>query len=308
MSSSRSRTGKGSPPAGSSTHQPGDCDTLTGLADDLLRTIEADIIPRLLLSHGQGEAGVPSSRSSGAKKVTAADVKRLSALCRSADPGAAWACTQEIRQRGVPLETVFLELLAPVARHLGKLWEDDLVDFTVVAIALLRLQHILRELAPAFAAARERTIPRPPPHILLAGLPGEQHRLGLLMVGEFLRADGWDVSQPVEDSVQEIVGQARRTSCDVVGFSLGSLVGLDQLRELISQVKRVSLNPAVKVMVGGPIFVEDSARAALLGADACALDARDAVRIARELLRSAETAGLGHVTATSIFPTQSKRH
>ena len=307
MSSSRSRKGKGSPPSGPSSHQTGECDPLADLADDLLRTIEADIIPRLLLSHGQERAGVPAARASGAK-VTAADVKRLSALCRSGDPGAAWACTQEIRQRGVPLETVFLELLAPVARHLGKLWEDDLIDFTVVAIALLRLQHILRELAPAFAAARERTIPRPPPRILLAGLPGEQHRLGLLMVGEFLRADGWDVSQPAADSVQEIVGQARRISCDVVGFSLGSLVGLDPLRELISQVKRVSLNPAVKVMVGGPIFVEDSARAALLGADACATDARDAVRIARELLRSAETAGLGHMPATTIFTTQSKRH
>jgi len=307
MSSSKSRKGKGSPPAAPSAHEAEDCQSLVGLADDLLRTIEADIIPRLLLSHEQGKASRLPAGSPSAK-VLPADVKRLSVLCRSDDSGAAWACTQEIRQRGVPLEAVFLDLLAPVARHLGKLWEDDLIDFTAVAIALLRLQHILRELAPAFAAARERTIPRPPPRILLAGLPGEQHRLGLLMVGEFLRADGWDVSQPAEDTTQAIVGQARRIACDVVGFSLGSLVGLEQLRDLIVQVKRVSLNPTVKVMVGGPIFVEDSARAALLGADACARDAKEAVRTARELLRSVESAELGHFPSTTVHPTHSRRH
>jgi len=307
MSLSKSRKGKGSSLTAPGAHRPVDCNPLSGLADDLLRTIEADIIPRLLLSHEQEKSGASSARTQRAK-VHPADVKRLSALCRSDDPHAAWACTQEIRQRGVPLEAIFLELLAPVARHLGKLWEDDLIDFTVVAIALLRLQHILRELAPAFAAARERTIPRPPPRILLAGLPGEQHRLGLLMVGEFLRADGWDVSQPAEDTAEAIVGQARRTACDVVGFSLGSLVGMEQLRSLIVQVKRVSLNPAIKVMVGGPIFVEDAARATPLGADACARDAREAVRMARELLLSTETAGIGHMPTTTVYPTHSKRH
>ena len=305
MSSTKPPKGKAPPPTAEDS-EIADCASLEGLADGLLRTIEADIIPRLLLSHRSGSDPEAGTRSRA--RILPADVKRLSALCQSDEPGAAWACTQQIRQRGVPLEAIFLDLLAPVARHLGKLWEDDLLDFTAVAIALLRLQHILRELAPAFAAARERTVPRPPPRILLAGLPGEQHRLGLMMVGEFLRADGWDVCLPSGDSAQAIIGQARRIACDVVGFSLGSLVGLDALRSLIGKVRSASMNPAVKVMVGGPVFVEDAARAAPLGVDACARDAKEAVRIARELLRSTESAGLGHMPATSIFTSYHKRH
>lgn len=305
MSSSKVRKGK-APPSAVEHPGNGDCAALEGLADGLLRTIEADIIPRLLLSHRTGSSPTAGSRSRA--RIHPADVKRLSALCQSDESGAAWACTQEIRQRGVPLEAVFLDLLAPVARHLGKLWEDDLLDFAGVAIALLRLQHILRELAPAFAAARERSVPRPPPRILLAGLPGEQHRLGLMMVGEFLRADGWEVCLPVGDSAQSIIGQARRTACDVVGFSLGSLVGLEALRNLIGKVRSASMNPSVKVMVGGPIFVEDAARAASLGVDACARDAKEAVRIARELLRSTESAGLGPMPATSPYTSHLRRH
>jgi len=277
------------------------------LADGLLRTIEADIIPRLLLSH-RATSQTPHPAPPHGGDIKPADIKRLSGLCLMNDSGAAWACTREIIQRGVPLEAVFLNLLAPVARHLGKLWEDDKLDFSSVAVALLRLQQILRELAPAFSAARARVAPRLPPRILMAGLPGEQHRLGLMMVGEFLRADGWDVCLPANDTLQAILGVVRKTHCDVVGFSLGSTVGLDRLQALINKVRAASQNQALKVMVGGPIFADDAGRAAPLGADACARDAREAVSMARELLRHADTAGLAATSAPILFSNRLKPH
>ena len=50
----------------------------------------------------------------------------------------------------MPLELLFLRLLAPAARRLGELWEGDLCTFTDVTIGLSHLQQVLRELSPVF--------------------------------------------------------------------------------------------------------------------------------------------------------------
>ena len=70
----------------------------------------------------------------------------------------------------------------------------------------------------------------------------------------------------------------------MIGVSLGCETLLPTLTRLVTELRRTSRNPSVRVMVGGPIFMNHPEYSALVGADATAGDARLAITIAESLL------------------------
>ena len=158
-----------------------------------------------------------------------------------------------LRDRGVPTEAIFLELLSPVARHLGEMWERDLCSFSEVTVGLGRLQKVLREnssTASQFGLSAQNEKRQ---RILLMPCPGEQHTFGLSIVAELFHRAGWDVVTCflATDSAATMV---QNDWYDVVGFSLGSEAGVPRLRAAMELVRQVSQNPRLPIIAGGPIF------------------------------------------------------
>jgi methanogenic corrinoid protein MtbC1 len=193
------------------------------------------------------------------------------------------ALVDQVRQRGVDVSTVFLELLTPAARELGELWEQDRVDFATVTVSLGRLQRLLRQLSPDFG--KEVDHPRHGRRVLLTQPDTEQHMFGLSMVAEFFRREGWDVLGGVAGVGIDATAWVRRDWFDAVGFSIGSEAGLPWLRDTIADVRRLSRNHAVVVLVGGPIFSIHPEWATDVGADATT-DGRTAPQIAETIVNS----------------------
>ena len=120
----------------------------------LARTIEEQIIPRLMLAHRT--AAEPLLRPAGpGYTITQDDVKRFAKLVLSPEEDVAFAAILSLRAREVSVEKIYLDLLAPTARYLGELWDDDLCNFTDVTVGLGRLQRVLRELSPALGRSVE---------------------------------------------------------------------------------------------------------------------------------------------------------
>lgn len=251
----------------------------------LAKAIEHEIIPRLMLAHrSPGDCLSLPELAQGSQKVSDSDVEAFARLVLSDDENLAQACIDAMRLKGIPIETIYLELLAPVARHLGHLWEQDLCDFTEVTIGLGRLHQVLRELSPGFHqplghAGTGRRI------LLLPG-PGEQHTFGLVMVSEFFRHAGWDVAGGPWEAGADPVTMVRREWFDVVGFSLGSELYLDELAQCIRLVRKAAVNPRIGIMVGGPIFTLHPEYVSRVGADGAASDGRRAPDIAEQLSAS----------------------
>jgi methanogenic corrinoid protein MtbC1 len=260
----------------------------------LLRTIEADIIPRLLLAHQNSGSGPEQLPGAETRSIGVADVERLTRLAQTSDFATVWKEVEGQRASGVPLEAVFLDLLAPVARRLGKLWEQDLLDFTGVTIALMRLQQVMRELAPAFSAQCARRPRVIPPRILVTTVPGEQHRFGVLMVAEFFRRAGWEVMSDPVNSDHALRTLLAESHFDLLGLSLGSHTGLDALSCTIRASRDATLNRDLGIMVGGPAFVDNPGYVAQVGADLTASDARSAVTHAENFIKNLES---GQMTA-----------
>lgn len=237
----------------------------------LSRTIEAEIIPRLLLAHLPEQDGQDPLAA-----LSTTDVMDFTRLVLEQGVEALLHHVETVRSRGHSLDAVLLDLFAPTARLLGDMWSDDLCSFTDVTISLSRLQQTMRELARESDADG---IGVPHGRILLATVPGDQHSFGISMLGGFFQRAGWDVCGAGGlTSRRELVSLAEAEWVDVIALSLSSDLLYDKLARLISALRQASRNPSVFVMVGGPYFLGHPENAVVAGADAVASDAPDALR------------------------------
>jgi MerR family transcriptional regulator, light-induced transcriptional regulator len=252
----------------------------------LARTIETDVIPRLVQAHRPAAANAATRANAGMAsnetRPQAAELEQFVAQIIHDGEAKIAATLQSLRTRGVSVESIYLHWFGPTARRLGEMWEEDECDFSTVTVALGRLQRLLRELSPAFGSEVEH--PANGRRALFVQPRDEQHSFGLSMVAEFFRRDGWDVIGGVGGAVTDPAALVRAEWVDVVGFSVGTDVRLPWLRDTIAGVRAASRNPGLHVLVGGPPFAADVDLAAACGADGTARDGKDAPKVAETLL------------------------
>lgn len=248
----------------------------------ITQTVEQAVIPRLLLTRRDDTMPVALARRVASSPVSSEHVAELVAMVVARDEIGAIGFVEAMHLGGIPAEVLYLDLLAPTARHLGQMWTNDDCDFTDVTVGLFLLQSALRELGSTFQSnqANDATAPR----ALLVPLPGAQHTFGLCMVFDFFRRAGWNAWSGPIDSDEELAAMMRDSWYDVVGFSLACDEQLQEAAVAIRLVRQASRNPDIAVMVGGPGFASNPALAALVGADGTAVDGRQAVQQANALL------------------------
>ncbi|MEY8875544.1 MAG: B12-binding domain-containing protein [Leptothrix sp. (in: b-proteobacteria)] len=248
----------------------------------LIRTVETEVIPRLMLLNQRD----PSRRASASNDAVVIGVEDIMVFTDAVldDVAAAWTYVQRTLDRGVSIEVIFLNLLGPAARYLGDLWNADLCEFTDVTIALGRLQGILHRLSRLHVDP----IPLQPERhrVLLMQVPGEQHRFGMAMVCDCFRSAGWGVEAHEEPSQADVIRLVREQHFDLVGFSVAIDASVISLAEAIRAVRVHSRHRGIKVMVGGPVLLGRPQVAVLVGADGTAPDARQAILMAEQLVKA----------------------
>lgn len=248
-------------------------------AAQLVRAIEAEIVPRLVMARGTAPRRAKAASGSDAVSIGVEDVDQLVRVLLANEASVAADYVGALAQRGIPLDALCLQLLAPAARRLGELWDEDLGDFTEVTVGLCRLQSVLRELSPELRADSHEQ----GPSILLVPSPGEQHMFGVLMVAEFFRREGWIVCSEFPRSHTELIELIARQDFDLVGLSVTREELLDGLPERIAVLRQASRNPELCVLLGGRVFVDRPERAAVFGADAVATGCSQALELASQL-------------------------
>jgi len=248
----------------------------------LLRTIEGEVIPRLILAHRAVADGNRCDDLSSPLRPGSSEVFELAKIVLRGNAAEALAYLRGLQTLGMSTETIYLELLAPVARHFGSRWEDETSDFVEVTLGLKRLQDLAHQLSDANSASQ--TPIKAGRRALFVALPKEQHVFGAQLVGEFLRRAGWDVWDAPGANEPDILALAEKEWFAVVGFSISAASQLPALAALIRKVRRISVNRNVRIMVGGLPFAGHPDRVAKVGADATAIDGKDAVDRAEQLL------------------------
>ncbi len=229
----------------------------------LVQAIRQRVIPQLLKLHA------PPGCDDSPLPETLALVEALIA------GGQGEAQLAALAARGVPGDVIMLNLLAPAARALNEMWEQDHCSFATVTLAMWRLRGILRGIAeqapqPVLVAGPERSI-------LVSTLPGEQHDFGAAMVAEFFRNDGWIAQHIRPATPADLVAEVRAMRPALLGLSIARNEALPQLRQAIAAMRRAMRREAPAVIVDGAALSLDPAFGARTGADGWALDARAAL-------------------------------
>lgn len=116
--------------------------------DSLVRTIEGEIVPRLLMaSQARGAGG--GSGHAHPPGAGPADVDELTRILVAHGARMACAYVEAIHHRGVTYDRICLELLAPAARRLVNRWERDDLTYPQLGAGLEALHAVLAEVSDA---------------------------------------------------------------------------------------------------------------------------------------------------------------
>jgi methylmalonyl-CoA mutase cobalamin-binding subunit len=266
-----------------------------GASSDLLRAVHAEIVPALLRRRAPEIRPAPCSPvrppggGSGAHEFDE-EAAFLAGLLINEDKDAAAAFVARLTDAGLPLETVYLELLQPAARYIGTLWEEDLCGFGDVTLATHRLLDLLRDLAPAYLGAdgdgTDPAIRRDDERrrLLLMVPPGEQHMVGTVMLADIFRKAGWSVVRAAPGGFDEMEALARAHPGSLIGLSAGCGIHAGLTGDCVRRLRGVARDTCPAILVGGPLFLSDPGLALRLGADLTAPDGREALRLAERVL------------------------
>lgn len=252
-----------------------------GTGDDECRrsmrgVLEDQIIPRLLVAH---RAGAVNARPSGR---LAAHVAAFAAVCASGDRAGADRLVARLRAEGHDADSVMVDLVAPAALLLGREWEEDRRSFVDVTLGLVLMHEIIHTMGYEYRDGPKQA--GPVRRVMLASAPGSQHVLGLSIVSEFFRKAGWQVVLEVSPSSAELCHAVANEWFDLVGLSVSVDAQLPSLSTLVGRLKAASRNPAMPVLLGGPVFTLAPQQAERFGAQAICVDAREAVTTALSLV------------------------
>ncbi len=253
-------------------------------ARSLSTLIESEIIPRLMVAHATDAPTIAMAGANGT--IDPEDVEALAPLALQVEADALLDHVEGILARGVSVDTVMVDLLAPTARLLGEYWEDDRCDFIDVTMGLWRLQEIVHEIAARVPP--DRLLATGGHRALFASMPGDQHNFGTVVIDELFRRDGWVTDRVSEAETSDLLKRVADDWFDVVGLTISCDCHIADLTSIIAALRNISRNPRVCVMVGGRIFSADPDLAVQVGADGTARDAKLALAVAGGLVRARE--------------------
>lgn len=241
--------------------------------------ISATIIPHLLLI----KSGKPAKpRLAQGDAIHPHEAEQFATLPLTLEADELLDIVEAYIERGVCVESIFVDLLAPAARKLGEMWEADNCDFVDVTMGLWRLQEVLRTVAQNSPALIEDALA--PRSILISAMPGDQHSFGALMLDEVFVRAGWASEVLIEARRRELLSLLTERAFDIVGLTLSIDCPSALLSEFINSLRSVSKNPKLIVLVGGRLVHDNPAIVESSGADGTAADARSAVRLAEQLV------------------------
>lgn len=202
-----------------------------------------------------------------------AAVVRYCTALTSSDGTYAAGLAREDLDGGMSFDQLCETRLAPAARRLGVLWEQDELSFAEVTLACNRLFSVLRTLAQRPPPAADT------PFAIFAAVPGEEHVLGVSMAAERARGAGWEVTLCLGLPHDRLVEKIAAAAPDVIGLSLTSDRMLLPLMRLIVSLRIEA--PLSPIVVCGPGVAELTEP--LVGADAVTADFERALAAMRRL-------------------------
>ena len=254
-----------------------------GLSEQILHVVEDHIIPRLVRG-SQEDPVLTNTGRDAARMPSEGDVIAFADLAVNTDVKSSLKFIESLIDKDISIESIYLDLISPAAKYLGDMWVEDRVDFSRVSLGASCMQRSLIGLGQRYESKHDFTAQR---SMLITAMPGDQHMLGPSIAAEFLRRYGWHAKFIMPNSPDDITNELRQSKFDILGLSLSCDDYLADLEPLITHVR--SSAGGVGILAGGRAVTADPGFVRSAGSDVVALDARDAVVQAKQLLETRQS-------------------
>jgi DNA-binding transcriptional MerR regulator/methylmalonyl-CoA mutase cobalamin-binding subunit len=154
--------------------------------------------------------------------------------------------SQDLLRLGV--QRFVVDIVAPLSVRVGEAWNAGEMEIFEEHLFSGQVQQVLHQALGSLARTARG------PRVLLTTLPGEQHRLGLLMAQACLAVEGAEcLSLGPETPAVDIVAAARAHRVDVVGLSFSSAFRLGVAKTGVSDLRR-RLDRRFDLWAGGALW------------------------------------------------------
>ena len=193
------------------------------------------------------------------------------------DSEAAWDVLLAGIEQGWNLFHLYLHVLAPAQVEIGEMWHRREINVAQEHLASEITDRLMDTLSRHFSW--NRYLHR---HAVLSTVERETHHLGIKMVADFLRVEGWNVKFLGSNIPgYALADYAFSRNVDLVGLSITMEAHFEQARDTVQALRKRS--PQIKVLVGGRALNEQPEYIPWLEADGYAKDAQGAIREVRRL-------------------------
>jgi methanogenic corrinoid protein MtbC1 len=229
------------------------------------------VTPGALAELRDRSAVVPVPPVRGRRRAPWAE--RLEHRLVAGDARGSWSVIEAALAAGAELDEVYLDIVAPALRTIGRRWAEGTLDVAVEHRASVITGRLLGRLGPRFhRRGRSRGT------VVLGAPAGEHHALPLALLADVVRGRGWDVSDLGADVPARSFARtaAATQQLRMVGVSISTPESMGAGEATIA-ILRGALN-GVPILAGGHAVV-DEAHARAIGADGWAPHGRAVVAL-----------------------------
>ena len=182
---------------------------------------------------------------------------------RNGDEAAAQTLVEVAQAAGTDLATIYFELFAPSMVTIGTLWEQNELSVAEEHLATAITERLIGQLSPGFT---QSALQGTRGNAVLGCVEGERHALGLRMLSDLFRQQGWHVLYLGADVPRaDWVRLAVRFNASLVAISAGAQRHAPALRALVQELRAVL--PQLTILVGGAAFRQEPDLWQQIGAD-----------------------------------------
>ncbi len=177
---------------------------------------------------------------------------------------------------GVSVYEIYLEVITPVMRELGRLWHLNKITVGHEHYCTAVTQMVMATLFPSIFNATQKKR-----RLILTCVAGELHEIGARLVSDLFEMNGWDtIFMGADAPIESVIDTLIEHNANVLAISVTMVSNLGALTEMIEAVRATPACSKVKILVGGGALNIDNSLWQELGADGWAVDGPSAVAYA----------------------------
>jgi MerR family transcriptional regulator, light-induced transcriptional regulator len=173
-----------------------------------------------------------------------------------------------------------LHLVQPALYGIGQRWQENRIS--------VAREHLASSIAHEILTREYARVPLTPGSnrkVVLACVEENQHALGLVMIADAFELSGWEVCNlGANTPTRALVDLVAETQPDVVCLSVSLPFHYPAAREAIDSLRARLGKDCSRIMLGGLAINQFIPLADVLGSDASAVNAKESVRVAEEMV------------------------